>query len=130
MLIRRGIAAASSARSGLARLFPASVVGLILAFIGTTVAVSPSPALAGPKPGSTNVNASASCEYVVIDDWTPVQDNPNVNATVLEYRWSTDRVYGPCWEAYDSGSGVWFVAVNCTCSPNGFGWIRSYWVLH
>lgn len=110
------------------RLAAALAATTMLALVGA--AATASPAAAAHPTGQADAGVLATCEYVVVDDWTPVQDNPNVNATVLQYKWSADYVYGPCWEAYDSGSGTWFVAVDCTCSPNGIGWIRSYWVLH
>ncbi|MFI6908306.1 hypothetical protein ACIBKY_44090 [Nonomuraea sp. NPDC050394] len=73
-------------------------------------------------------SAGGGCVYFVRYNHTPVQENPDTDSIARKYKPAGARVTGPCRAAYDTESRVWFTAVDCSCTTDGIGWIRSYWL--
>jgi hypothetical protein len=96
-----------------------------LAFLALAVPAS----VAGAAPASADSTVhpdNGPCRYQVVNNGTPVQENPDTNSVVRKYKDAGQYVTGPCRKALDSESGVRFTAVDCTCATDEIGWIRSY----
>lgn len=85
--------------------------------VGMTVLAAPTTSAVTSAEAVKTMNGP--CSYHVRYDRTSVQENPDINSKIRQYKLAGEPVTGPCKAQYDTEGAPWFTAVDRSCASDG-----------